>query len=163
MINKVILIGNVGADPVIRCFENGNSVAKFRLVTTERYKDKEGNTRELNEWHNVEAWNQPAKIIDQYVRKGDRLYVEGNLHYEEYTGNDNVKRTQTIIRLQVVKLLTPRTKEEQPSPQVEQLKKELGLTAEQQQAQPRQQELGGMPEPPKVPMPPLPDINDLPF
>lgn len=146
MINKVILIGNVGADPVIRCFENGNSVAKFRLVTTERYKDKDGNTRELNEWHNVEAWNQPAKIIDQYVRKGDRLYVEGNLHYEEYTGNDNVKRTQTIIRLQVVKLLTPRTKEEQT-----------------QQTTPQQVQAVKTPEPPQIPQPPIEDINDLHF
>ena len=163
MINEVTLIGNVGADPTIRCFENGNSVAKFRLVTTERYKDKDGNTRELNEWHTVEAWGKPASIIDQYVRKGDRLYVKGSIHYEEYSDRDNIKRTQTIIRLQGVKLLTPRTKEEQAPPQVEQLKKELGLTAEQQQAQPRQQELGGMPEPPKVPMPPLPDIEDLPF
>lgn len=142
MINKVILIGNVGADPVIRCFENGNSVAKFRLVTTERYKDKEGNKRELNEWHNVEAWGQPASIIDQYVRKGDRLYVEGNLHYEEYTGNDNVKRTQTIIRLQVVKLLTPR-KEEQTTPHQVQAVRNT--------------------EPPQIPQPPIEDINDLPF
>lgn len=147
MINKVILIGNVGADPVIRCFDNGNSVAKFRLVTTERYKDKEGNKRELNEWHNVEAWGQPAKYIDQYVRKGDRLYVEGNIHYEEYTGNDNVKRTQTIIRLQAVKLLTPR-KEEQP---------------QTQQTTPQQVQAVTTPEPPQIPLPPIEDINDLPF
>ena len=145
MINKVILIGNVGADPVIRCFENGNSVAKFRLVTTERYQDKEGNTRELNEWHNVEAWNQPAKIIDQYVRKGDRLYVEGNLHYEEYTGNDNVKRTQTIIRLQVVKLLTPR-KEEQT-----------------QQTTPQQVQAVKTPEPPQIPQHLLRILTTYPF
>lgn len=154
MINKVILIGNVGADPVIRCFENGNSVAKFRLVTTERYKDKEGNTRELNEWHNVETWNQPAKIIDLYVRKGDRLYVEGNLHYEEYTGNDNVKRTQTIIRLQVVKLLTPRAKEEQPQQTVAQTPV---------QTTPPQVQAVRNTEPPQIPMPPIEDVDDLPF
>ena len=160
MINEVTLIGNVGADPTIRCFENGNSVAKFRLVTSERYKDKDGNARELNEWHTVEAWGKPAAIIDQYVRKGDRLYVKGSIHYEEYSDRDNIKRTQTIIRLQGVKLLTPRTKEEQPQqtapqqatpapqapPQVEQLQKELGLT----------------PAPPQVPLPPMPD-DDLPF
>jgi single-strand DNA-binding protein len=160
MINDVTLIGNVGADPTIRCFENGNSVAKFRLVTTERYKDKEGNTRELNEWHTVEAWGKPAAIIDQYVRKGDRLYVKGSIHYEEYSDRDNIKRTQTIIRLQGVKLLSSKAKEQgeqsapaattpapQTPPQVEQLQKELGLT----------------PAPPQVPLPPMDGIDDLPF
>lgn len=159
MINEVTLIGNVGVDPTIRCFENGNSVAKFRLVTTERYKDKDGNTRELNEWHTVEAWGKPASIIDQYVRKGDRLYVKGSIHYEEYSDRDNNKRTQTIIRLQGVKLLSSKAKEE---------KQEQGDTPQATpvaptQAQPKQQELVGMPEPPQVPMPPLPDIDDLPF
>lgn len=160
MINKVTLIGNVGADPSIRCFENGNEVAKFRLVTTERYKDKEGNARELNEWHNIEAWGKPAQIIDQYVRKGDRLYIEGQLHYEEYQDKSGQTRYQTIIRLRELKLLTPRTKEQgeqsapqattpapQTPPQVEQLQKELGLT----------------PAPPQVPLPPMDGMDDLPF
>ena len=145
MINKVTLIGNVGADPTIRCFDNGNQVAKFRLVTTERYKDKEGNRKELNEWHNIEAWGQPAAIIDQYVRKGDRLYIEGSLHYEEYSDRDNNKRTQTIIRLRELKLLTPRSKEEQAQPQ---------------QPQPPQTVMQS--EPPQIPLPPL-DDSDLPF
>lgn len=160
MINKVTLIGNVGADPSIRCFENGNEVAKFRLVTTERYKDKEGNARELNEWHNIEAWGKPAQIIDQYVRKGDRLYIEGQLHYEEYQDKNGQTRYQTIIRLRELKLLTSRTKEQgeqsapttttpapQTPPQVEQLQKELGLT----------------PAPPQVPLPPMDGIDDLLF
>lgn len=160
MINEVTLIGNVGADPTIRCFENGNSVAKFRMVTTERYKDKDGNTRELNEWHTVEAWGKPTAIIDQYVRKGDRLYVKGSIHYEEYSDRDNIKRTQTIIRLQGVMLLSSKAKEEkqeqsapqatpapQTPPQVEQLQKELELT----------------PAPPQVPLPPMDGIDDWPF
>lgn len=161
MVNKVFLIGNVGADPDIRCFDNGGMVAKFRIVTSERYKDKEGNKRELNEWHNIEAWGVPAQIIDQYVRKGDRLYVEGNIHYEEYTDKNNEKRRQTIIRLRELKLLTPKQKQEdglaqpthQPTaqqasipPQVAQLAKQMELTEA---------------EPPAVPMPPLGD--DLPF
>lgn len=159
MINEVTLIGNVGADPTIRCLENGNSVAKFRLVTTERYKDKEGNTRELNEWHTVEAWGKPAAIIDQYVRKGDRLYVKGSIHYEEYSDRDNIKRTQTIIRLQGVKLLSSKAKEDKQ----EQAEPPQTTPVAPAQAQPKQQELVGMPEPPQMPMPPLPDIDDLPF
>lgn len=156
MINKVILIGNVGADPTIRCFKNGGQVAKFRLVTTERFKGKDGEKKELNEWHNVEAWGTPAAILDQYVRKGDRLYIEGQLHYEEYTDKGGQTRYQTIIRLREIKLLTPRQKQEeqaqpqeQPSPQVAELAKQLELTA--------------VPEPPQVPLPPMQDPEDLPF
>jgi len=160
MINKVILIGNVAADPEIRCFENGNSMAKLRLGTTERYTDKEGNKRELTEWHNIEAWGKPAAIIDEYVRKGDRLYVEGNIHYEEYTDKNNVTKYRTVIRLRELKLLTLKQKQEaapsatqatQPSaqPQVAELAKQLELTA--------------VPEPPAIPMPPMADPDDLAF
>lgn len=144
MINKVILIGNVGADPTLRCFDNGNQVARLCLITSERYKDKDGNKREQSELHNVEAWGQPAGIIDQYVRKGDRLYVEGQLHYEEYTAHNGEKRQRTTIRLRELKLLTPKQKQE-----------------DTQQEQPQAQ---ATPEPPKVPMPPMPDdIDGLPF
>lgn len=161
MLNKVMLIGNVAADPDIRCFENGNSVAKLRLGTTERFKDKEGKKREVTEWHNIEAWGTPASIIDQYVRKGDRLYVEGKIHYEEYTDKNNVTKYRTVIRLLNLSLLTPKHKQdtepaqEQPSahpsaqPQVAELAKQLDLTA--------------VPEPPAVPMPPMADPDDLPF
>lgn len=144
MVNKVILIGNVGADPTLRCFDNGNQVARLCLITSERYKDKDGNKREQSELHNVEAWGVPAGIIDQYVRKGDRLYVEGQLHYEEYTAQNGEKRQRTTIRLRELKLLTPKQKQED-TPQ------------EQPQAQ-------ATPEPPQVPMPPMPDdIDGLPF
>lgn len=159
MVNKVFLIGNVGADPVIRCFDNGNSVAKFRLVTTERYKDKDGNKREINEWHNVEAWGQPASIIDQYVRKGDRLFVEGSIHYEEYTDNNNVKKYQTTIRLRDLKLLTPKQKQEADVSKAEAPKAEPPQVAELA----KQLELTTTPEPPAVPMPPMADPDDLPF
>lgn len=121
MINKVILIGNVGADPEIRAFESGNNVARFRLATTERYK-KDGEVRTLSEWHTVEAWGQTAAIIDQYVRKGDRLFVEGNIHYHEYTTQAGEKRYQTIIRAQSVKMLTSRREaepQEQPAAQAQ--------------------------------------------
>lgn len=145
MVNKVFLIGNVGGDPTIRCFEKGNSVAKFRLGTSERYKDKDGQLRELTEWHNVETWGKPAGIIDQYVRKGDRLYIEGQLHYEEYTDKDNVKRFNTVVRLRDMKLLTPKPKQEEQK---------------QEAPEPAPQ---ATPEPPQVPLPPLGTDADLPF
>lgn len=116
MVNKVFLIGNVGGDPTIRCFENGNSVAKFSLGTSERYKDKDGQYRELTEWHTIEAWGKPAGIIDQYVRKGDKLHIEGRIHYEEYTDRENVRRYKTVIRLENFEMLTPKPKQEQEAP-----------------------------------------------
>ena len=99
MANKVILIGNVGADPEVRAFESGNNVARLRLATTERYK-KDGEVRSVSEWHNVECWGRTANLIDDYVRKGDRLYIEGSIHYTEYTDRQGVPRNQTIIRAQ---------------------------------------------------------------
>lgn len=104
MINKVLLIGNVGADPEIRAFENGNTVARMRVATSEKYR-KDGEIKTLSEWHNIEAWGKTADIIDQYVRKGDRVFIEGQLHYAEYTPKDGITRYQTIIRVKNITLL----------------------------------------------------------
>ena len=147
--NKVILCGNVGADPVIRCFDNGNMVAKFRMVTTKRMTDKDGNRRELSEWHNVECWDKKAAFVDEYVRKGDKLLIEGELHYEEYTDKDGQKRTMTVIRLQQVEIQSSKPKSE---PQA----------TTEPQAQPAQPAQTATTEPPQMPLPPLGD-DGLPF
>lgn len=112
MLNKVVLIGNVGADPDIRAFDNGNMVAKFRIGTSETWKDKNGEKKSQTEWHTIEAWGKPAAIVDEYVRKGDKLYIEGQLHYEEYE-RDGQTRKQTVIRLRELKLLSPKREETQ--------------------------------------------------
>lgn len=154
MANRVILIGNVGADPEVRAFESGNNVARLRLATTERYK-KDGEVRSVSEWHNVECWGRTANLVDDYVRKGDRLYIEGSIHYTEYTDRQGVTRNQTIIRAQNIELLTPKPKEEAKAEPEEQPKEEA------------------QPIPPATPMPPAPPIDpqqenqffgdDLPF
>lgn len=160
MINKVILVGNIGADPEIRAFESGNSVARFRLATTEKFK-REGEVQTVSEWHNVEAWGQTAAFIDQNVRKGDRLYVEGSIHYQEYTTRQGEKRYQTIIRAQSVKMLTSRREAEQTTDQAQ----EQEQPAAQPQAEPSN-------IPPAVSIPPAPpidpaqanqDVDELPF
>lgn len=163
MANKVILIGNVGADPDIRCFENGNQVAKLRLVTSELYKYKDGNKREITEWHNIEAWGKPAQIIDEYVRKGDKLYVEGNIHYEEYTDKNNEKRRQTVIRLRELELLTPKKRESEQAQPTQQATAQQVSSNTQVSQLAKQLELTTTPEPPAVPMPPMADPDDLPF
>ena len=88
MINKVILVGNVGADPEIRTLDGGAKVARIRLATTERVYNKEKNeSKELTEWHNITLWRGLADVVDRYVRKGTQLYIEGKLRTREYEKN----------------------------------------------------------------------------
>jgi len=97
-VNKVILIGNLGADPEIRHLQNGASVANFRLATSETYKDKTtGEKREQTEWHNVVAWRGLAEITEKYVRKGSKIYVEGKLRTRQWQDKDNNTRYTTEI------------------------------------------------------------------
>lgn len=92
-VNKVILVGNVGADPEVRAVANDNLVAHFRLATTERgYKTANGNVVEdRTEWHNIVVWRGLAKVVEQYVRKGTQLYIEGKIQtrsWKDQQGND---------------------------------------------------------------------------
>lgn len=98
MVNKVILIGNVGMDPEIRTFEDGNKVARIRLATTERTFNPATQERsERTEWHTVTAWRGLAGIAEQYVRKGTQLYIEGKLRTREWQDNTGAKRYSVEI------------------------------------------------------------------
>lgn len=106
MVNKVILVGNVGADPEVRSLESGVKVARLRLATTERIFDRQKNeTRELTEWHTVTLWRGLADVVDKYVRKGSQLYIEGAIRSREWTDKDNQKRYATEIVANDMKLL----------------------------------------------------------
>lgn len=97
-VNKVILIGNLGADPEIRHLQNGASVANFRLATSETYKDKTtGERREQTEWHNVVAWRGLAEITEKYLRKGSKVYVEGKLRTRQWQDKESNTRYTTEI------------------------------------------------------------------
>ena len=108
MVNKVILIGNVGQDPEVRYTgdpSNGAKVATIRLATTERYKDRSGNLQEHTEWHTVVAWRNTADVVEKYVKKGTQIYIEGRLRtrsWEDQTGN---KRYVTEIMADTLQLL----------------------------------------------------------
>ena len=106
MVNKVILIGNVGMDPEVRSLENGTKVARIRLATTERMFDRQANeTREHTEWHTVTLWRGMADVVDRYVRKGSQLYVEGRLRTREWTDREGNKRFSTEIEAVNINLL----------------------------------------------------------
>lgn len=110
MINKVILVGNVGADPEVRALESGVKVARIRLATTERYVDRQTNeTKEQTEWHTITMWRGLADVADRYVHKGTQLYIEGSLRTREWTDKDNQKRYTTEIVASEMKLLGRRS------------------------------------------------------
>ena len=99
MINKVILIGNVGADPEVRYIKEDQPVAHFSLATTERgYKRQDGTEiPERTDWHRLTVWGRTAKFCENYVKKGDQLYVEGRIRYSQYQDKNNETRYSTEI------------------------------------------------------------------
>ena len=97
MVNKVILVGNVGKDPEVRHLDNGVAVASFSLATSENYKDKQGNKQTNTEWHNIVLWRGLAEVAEKWVKKGQSLYVEGKITTEEYQDKDGNKRYTTKI------------------------------------------------------------------
>lgn len=116
MINKVILVGNVGADPEIRAIDGGIKVARIRLATTERIYNKEKNeTKELTEWHNVTLWRGLAEVVDKYIRKGSQIYIEGKLRTRDYEKN-GVKCFATEILAEDMKMLGKREGVSQSAP-----------------------------------------------
>lgn len=110
MVNKVILIGNVGVDPEVRTLEGGAKVARIRLATTERLFDRQANeTKEHTEWHTITLWRGLADVVDRFVRKGTQIYVEGRLRTREWMDKDNNKRYTTEILADTMNLLGRRS------------------------------------------------------
>jgi single-strand DNA-binding protein len=89
-VNKVILIGHLGADPTMRYTQSGTPVAQFNLATTERYNDRNGERQERTEWHRVVVWSKLAEICNQYLKKGKQVYIEGRLQTRQW--EDSVTR-----------------------------------------------------------------------
>lgn len=108
--NKVMLIGNVGKDPDVRYYDADQAVAKVSLATTERgYTLKNGTqVPDRTDWHNLLFYKQLAKVVEQYVRKGDRLYVEGRLRYSSYDDQQGKRRYVTEILVENMEMLTPK-------------------------------------------------------
>lgn len=97
MVNKVILVGNLGADPEVRRLENGVAVARLNIATNERYKDKNGETQTQTEWHSVVVWRQLAEIAEKYLKKGKQVYIEGKLTHRKWQDKDGNPRYTTEV------------------------------------------------------------------
>ncbi|MCC8034652.1 MAG: single-stranded DNA-binding protein [Rikenellaceae bacterium] len=110
MINKVILIGNVGADPEVRTLESGVKVARVRLATTERiYNRQTQEARDHTEWHTITLWRNLADTADRFVKKGSQIYVEGKIRSNEWTDQSGAKRYGIEIMADDMKLLGRRS------------------------------------------------------
>lgn len=109
-VNKVILIGNVGKDPDVRYLDSGVAVATFSLATTERGYTLANGTQvpERTEWHNIVLWRGLAQTAEKYVRKGDKLFIEGKIKSRSYDDQNGIKRTIVEIFADNMEMLTPR-------------------------------------------------------
>lgn len=96
-VNKVILIGRLGADPELKYTPSGVAVATFNIATNEVWKDKEGNPQERTEWHRIVTWQKQAEIASEYLKKGHRVFIEGRLQTRSWEDKDNIKRYTTEI------------------------------------------------------------------
>ncbi len=175
MINKVILVGNVGMDPEVRSLETGVKVARVRLATTERIFNRQTNeSTEHTEWHTVTLWRNLAEVADKYVRKGSQIYIEGRLRSREWE-RDGVKHYATEIVADELKLLGRRPEGAQQGGYSQPQQGGYQQPAYQQPAyqqpapqptpqQPAYQQPAPQPTPqPVAPFVPAEDPDDLPF
>jgi single-strand DNA-binding protein len=109
MINKVILVGNVGQEPDIRSTASGTRVANLRLATNERRRDRDGQWTDHTEWHTLVVWGRTVDVVEQYVHKGRQLYIEGVLRTRSWEQQDGQKRYATEIHVRELKLLGGRS------------------------------------------------------
>ena len=120
-VNKVIIVGNLGRDPEVRSFHSGDRVANVTIATTDKWKDKQtGEQKEATEWHRVVFNGRLAEIVEQYLRKGSQVYVEGSLRTRKWTDQSGVDKYSTEIRADQMQMLSSQNSEQKqaakPSP-----------------------------------------------
>jgi len=103
-LNKVMLIGNVGSDPEIRATSSGNRVAKLSVATNRTWSDRSGQQQEKTEWHRLTFFGRLVDIVEQWVKKGDRLYVEGRVEYSQTEGENGPRYWTDIVVTEMVML-----------------------------------------------------------
>ncbi|MCJ7602306.1 MAG: single-stranded DNA-binding protein [Desulfobulbaceae bacterium] len=108
MINKAIIIGNLGADPEVRYTQSGTAVANFNVATTEKWKGQDGQMQEQTEWHRIVAFARLAEICGEYLSKGSKVYVEGRIQTRSWNDKDGNKRYTTEIVAKDMKMLDPK-------------------------------------------------------
>lgn len=120
-INKVIILGNVGNPPETRSFDSGDTVTNFSVATSEKWKDKTtGESKESTEWHRVSCFGKLSDIASKYVKKGDKIYVEGSLRTRKWTDASGVEKYSTEVKAEKIELLGQKSsssnQEQSPAP-----------------------------------------------
>ena len=108
MINKAIIVGNLGADPEVRYTQSGTQVASFNVATTERWRDQSGEQKESTEWHRIVAWKRLAEICGEYLHKGSKVYIEGKIQTRKWQDQNGNDRYTTEIIAREMKMLDRR-------------------------------------------------------
>lgn len=157
-LNKAILIGNLGQDPEIRSTGSGTRVAQLSLATERQWTDAHGETQKRTEWHRIVAWEKLAEIAEEYLKKGDRLYVEGEIQYRSYEDSEGTTRYVTEIRARELIMLGGRPAEAAPG---EAAAPEPTASTRRPRAQARAGK--GRRDHPDVQPPALEEDDDLPF
>lgn len=106
--NKIIIIGYLGRDPEIRYTPQGLAVCNFSIATTEKRKDRAGESQDVTTWFKITAWGKLAETVNQYLSKGKQVYVEGRLRQDEYTDRDGNKRASLDVTASEIHFLSPR-------------------------------------------------------
>lgn len=104
-VNKVILIGNLGKKPELRRTPSGTAVSDFSLATSKKFKDQSGQSQTKSEWHNIVCWNKTAEIAAQYLNKGSKVYIEGELETQSWDDQNGKKQYKTVIVVRELKML----------------------------------------------------------
>lgn len=173
-INKVIIIGNLGADPEARQFQNGGSVTSISIATSEQWTDKQtGEKKEATEWHRVSLFNRLGEIAAQFLRKGSKVYIEGSLRTRKYTDPQGQERYITEIRAEQMQMLDSQSNSGQGSTydqnsqnqnsNVTYAKNSPSNNNQSNYPQPDAPAFNQSSPPPSHSTPPLPDEDDLPF
>jgi len=97
MINKAIIVGNLGADPEVKNTQSGSQVATFNVATTERWKDQSGQQQESTEWHKIVTWDKLAEVCGEYLKKGSRVYIEGKIQTRKWEKDGRINYTTEIV------------------------------------------------------------------
>ena len=118
LVNKVQLVGRLGMDAEVKTFDSGNKNATFRMVTTEVFRDAQGEKREETQWHNIVVWGKLAEIVEKYTSKGSEIMIEGKLRYKMYETKEGDKKYFTEIEARELMLMgspnANKTKVEEP-------------------------------------------------
>ena len=116
MVNKVILIGNLGQDPEVKKLDSGSQLTKFNLATTDSYKDKNGEWQKQTEWHRIVLWRDLAERAGQQLVKGSKIYLEGKLTYDKWEDKDGNKRETAQVKAIMFRNLTAKPKDDDAPP-----------------------------------------------